>query len=136
MKRLGGLALLVVCGCVALVAQSNFATLSGSIEDQQKRPIIGATLQLKALATGEARLATANGDGLYEIAGLRPGAYQLEIRASGFAPMDRTLQLEVGQEMRLDLRLNVGEKRETVDVMSRAEVLKTSDASLGEVVET
>ena len=135
MKRLGALALLV-CECVALVAQSNFATLSGSIEDQQKRPVIGATLQLKALATGEARLATANADGLYEIAGLRPGAYGLEVRASGFAPMDRTVQLEVGQEMRLDLMLNVGEKRERVDVISRAEVLKTSDSSLGEVVET
>src|SRR5579859_1812230 len=136
MTRLGALASLLVCGCAALVAQSNLATLGGSVEDQQSRPVTGATLQLKAVATGETRAATVNSDGLYEIAGLRPGAYQLQIRASGFAPVDRTVQLEVGQQMRLDLTLNVGEKRETLDVVGRAEVLKTSDARLGEVVET
>src|SRR5260370_28913546 len=45
MMRLGSLALLLVCAIVALVAQSNFARLvSGSIEDQRKRPVIVALL--------------------------------------------------------------------------------------------
>jgi len=122
--------------CVPVLAQSNLAVLSGSIEDPQSRPVAGAVVQLKSSATGETRGATVNQDGLFEIAGLRPGEYELTIRASGLAPVDRTLQLEVGQQMRLDLTLSVGEKRESVDVVGKAEVLKTSDASLGEVVET
>jgi len=77
-----------------------------------------------------------NAAGFYEIAGLKPGEYQLEVRAPGFAAVQRTIQLEVGQQMRLDLTLSVGERRETVDIVERAEVLKTADASLGEVVET
>jgi len=117
------------------VAQSNFATLSGSVEDQQKRPAIGAVLQLKSVATGEVRTATVNNDGLFEIGALKPGEWELEIRASGFAPVNRTVQLEVGQQMRLDMTLHLGPEKTSVDVVGRAEVLKTSDASVGEVIE-
>jgi hypothetical protein len=126
----------VLCLCAPVLAQSNFATLSGSVEDPQGGPVTGAALSLKSTATGETRNATVNSAGLFEIAGLKPGAYQLEVRASGFANVERTVELEVGQQMRLDLTLSVGERREAVDIVGRAEVLKTSDASLGEVVET
>src|SRR5712692_440918 len=136
MRRCGVLTALFVFLCVPVLAQSNLAVLSGSIEDPQSRPVAGAVVQLKSSATGETRGATVNQDGLFEIAGLRPGEYELTIRASGLAPVDRTLQLEVGQQMRLDLTLSVGKRRESVDVVGKAEVLKTSDASLGEVVET
>jgi hypothetical protein len=126
----------IVFLCAPLFAQSNLATLSGSIADQQKNPIVDAALQLKSATTGEIRTAAVNGDGLFEVAGLKPGQYELEIRAQGFATVNRTVQLEVGQQMRLDLTLSVGEKREFVEIVARAEVLKTSDVSLGEVVET
>jgi hypothetical protein len=117
------------------VAQSNFATLSGSVEDQQKRPVIGALLQLKSVATGELRTASVNNEGLFEIGVLKPGEWELEIRASGFAPVNRTVQLEVDQQMRLDMTLRLGPEKTSVDVVGRAEVLKTSDASVGEVIE-
>ncbi|MFN7997049.1 MAG: carboxypeptidase-like regulatory domain-containing protein [Bryobacteraceae bacterium] len=68
--------------------------------------------------------------------GLAPGEYQVKVSAKGFSEQTRKVSLEVGQQMRLDLTLSVSEKREVVDVVGRAEVLKTSDASLGEVVET
>src|SRR2546421_3575148 len=117
----------VVCLCAPLFAQSNLATLSGSIQDPQKSPVVDATLQLKSVTTGEIRTAVLNSGGLFEVAGLKPGEYELEIRAQGFETVNRTVQLEIGQEMRLDLTLSVGEKREFVEIVARAEVLKTSD---------
>jgi carboxypeptidase family protein len=133
--RLGLVALVVVSSCAPVLAQSNFATLSGTVQDPQGGPVTGAKLSLTSAATSESRNATVNSAGLFEIAGLKPGAYQLNVRAPGFADVERTVELEVGQQMRLDLALSVGEKREAVDIVGRAEVLKTSDASLGEVVE-
>jgi hypothetical protein len=44
-------------------------------------------------------------------------------------------RLEVGQSVRLDLALTLGENRTTIDVGARAETATTQDASLGEVVE-
>jgi hypothetical protein len=134
--RLGLVASVVLSSLAPVLAQSNFATLSGTVEDPQGGPVTSAALSLKSAATGESRNATVNSAGLFDFAGLKPGAYQLDVRASGFAPIDRTVELEVGQQMRLDLTLSVGERREAVDIIGRAEVLKTSDASLGEVVET
>ena len=132
------IAVLVLCAwCnIALFAQSNFATLNGSVNDQQKRPVIAAKISLRSTLTDAVRATSVNDAGLFEIAGLAPGEYSLTVQATGFSALERTVVLEVGQQMRLDLTLSVGEKRESVDVVARAEVLKTSDASLGEVVET
>ncbi|HXI41095.1 MAG TPA: carboxypeptidase regulatory-like domain-containing protein [Bryobacteraceae bacterium] len=135
MTRLGALASVLVCGCAAVAAQSNFATLRGSVEDQQKRPATGALLHLKSAATGELRTAAVNNDGLFEIAALKPGEWALEIHAAGFAPVNRTVHLEVDQQMRLDLTLRLGPEKTSVEVVGSAEVLKTSDASVGEVIE-
>jgi hypothetical protein len=77
-----------------------------------------------------------NNDGLFEVPGLAPGDYTVEVKAPGFAPLTRRVRLEIGQQMRLDLTLSLGEVHESVDVAARAETLKTSDASLGEVVES
>ena len=89
--RLGIVALVVLSSCAPVLAQSNFATLSGAVEDPQGGPVTGAALSLKSTATGESRNAAVNSAGLFEIAGLKPGTYQLEVRASGFADVERTV---------------------------------------------
>src|SRR6202049_384923 len=124
-----------LAGVLAL-AQSNFATLSGSVADLQGRPMREARVEVRAEGTGAVRRVPLNVEGLFEVPGLAPGDYTVEVQATGFAPLSRRVRLEVGQQMRLDLTLSLGEKHETVDVAARAETLKTSDASLGEVVES
>jgi hypothetical protein len=52
----------------ALWAQSNFAHLSGNIEDPEKKPADHAHLQLRSTATGLLRNVTVGVDGLYDFA--------------------------------------------------------------------
>src|SRR5258708_1129679 len=118
------------------ICQSNFAALSGSITDSQGKPVIGARIDLHAKATGLVRSVTTNSGGDFEVPGLSPDEYTIDVSATGFSSIKQQVRLEVGQEMRLNLPLSVGEKLESVNVLGRAEALKTSDASLGEVVET
>src|SRR6478752_7339167 len=92
---------------VSLWCQSNFATLSGNIEDPQKRPVPHGSVQIKSTATGALRKATVNAQGVYDFAGLAPGEYELEVQAAGFAVITRRFRLEVGQQMRLDLTLSL-----------------------------
>ena len=128
--------LLSVCVLrAALWAQSNFASLSGTIEDPQKQPIHQARVQLKSTATGAPRSVVAGPEGFYDFASLAPGEYELEVQAAGFATLARSVRLEVGQHMRLDLPLALEVAKEQVEVLGFAEVLKINDASLGEVVE-
>ena len=116
-------------------AQSNFASLSGRIEDSSHAPVEGARVLLTAKDTGAARSALSNGDGLFEAVNLPPGAYSLEVTATGFAVLSLEVTLEVNQHMGLDLKMELSTRRETVAVTAAAETLKTQDASLGEVVE-
>ncbi|MDX6460091.1 MAG: hypothetical protein QOE55_3788, partial [Acidobacteriaceae bacterium] len=120
---------------VSIRAQSNYATLRGSIVDTQQRVIPRAHVQLTSTATGAVRELTADAAGLYVAEGLQPGAYTVEISSEGFASTTSSIQLEVGQDMTLDKRLGVGKQAETVIVKYAPELLKTTDVSVGEVVD-
>ena len=120
---------------LCLQAQSNFASLSGNIEDPQQRPVQLARVQMKFIATGAVRNAVTGPEGAYDFASLAPGEYELEVQAVGLATLTRRVRLEVGQQMVLDVPLMLGLAKEKVEVIGFAEVLKTNDASLGEVVE-
>src|SRR5690349_4459328 len=117
-------------------AQTNLATLSGSIVDPQKEALTGAHIELKSKSTDATRSALSNSEGLFELASVPPGEYKLQVLAQGFAPLARDVRLEVGQQMHLDLTLALGERSEIVAVVDQAEILKTNTASVGEVVET
>jgi hypothetical protein len=125
----------IVIACATLCAQSNFATLSGRIQDPSQAPVSGAHISATAKATDAVRQAVTNGEGLFEFPNLLPGSYSVQFVAPGFADQTRDVLLEVGQNMALDIALALGEKRESVEVVEAAETLRTQDVSLGEVVE-
>ena len=65
-----------------------------------------------------------------------PGEYELAVEEVGFATWKQTVRLEVAQRMRLEIRLKLASLTSATEVAGRsAEVLRTTDASLGEVVE-
>ena len=128
----------VLCLAVALItarAQSNYAVVRGSILDPQHRPIAAAHIHITAAGTGAEREVASNASGLYEIAGLQPGAYTLVVDSPGFKQTTQTLELEVGQQATVDLRMRLGADNQTVMVQAAGELLKTEDASVGEVVD-
>jgi len=117
--------------------QSNYAVLGGTVFDPQQQAIAGATVQLISLGTGAARQVSSNDQGMFQITGLLPGEYRLTVQAPGFALLTRILRLEVGQQMTLDVNLTLASVNTTVEVEARAaDVLRTADASVGEVVES
>ena len=53
---------------------------------------------------GRAARSVTNATGLYEIAGLQPGSYELSVESSGFQQATQRLNLEVGQQATVDMR--------------------------------
>jgi Carboxypeptidase regulatory-like domain len=116
--------------------QSNFAVLRGSVVDPQRNLIAGADVQLTSSATHAARHTASNDQGLFELTGLWPGDYELSVQAAGFAPLTQTLRLEVNQQLALEVEMKLATASSTVQVAaSAADVLRTTDASVGEVIE-
>jgi hypothetical protein len=131
--------LLIVCLAAATgvaASQSNLAVVRGSVYDPHHRAIPGAHIHITATETGAQREVVSNDAGLYEIAGLQPGPYQLAVDSAGFKSAAQTINLEVGQQATLDIELRLEGDSQTVTVQAAAgELLKTQDASVGEVVE-
>ncbi|MFP5235828.1 MAG: carboxypeptidase regulatory-like domain-containing protein [Acidobacteriota bacterium] len=118
------------------VAQSNYATVRGFISDPQGRAIPGAHLRITAKDTGAEREVVANQAGLYEVPGLQPGIYTLDVTQNSFKEAEQTVELEVGQQATVDWKMKVAGETQNVTVeASRGELLKTQDASVGEVVD-
>jgi hypothetical protein len=118
-----------------LFAQSNYGVISGTVTDAQHLPVAGAAIQLTAVSTGAIRRVVTNQQGRFEAPALLPDDYELKTEASGFAPAKQSVRLEVGQKLAVEIALTLGELKEGVHVTAGSEVLRTSDASVGEVVE-
>ena len=128
--------LLLLCLAVATpAAQSNYATLSGTVFDPQRQAVPGAVVRATSVTTRAVRQATTNGDGAFQLTGLLPGEYELTVEAGGFAALTRAVNVEVGQQLTLDIDLKVSDVSTTVEVKGVEAVLRTTDASVGEVVE-
>ena len=117
------------------LAQSNLAVVSGTVKDAQSLVVAHATVNFKALSTGATRSVTTNEAGLFYAAALLPDDYEVTTTASGFAPVAQQLHVEVGEKLALDIALKVGPVKEGVSVNSASEILHTTDAAVGEVVE-
>jgi len=130
------LSLLLVAGCIFPVfAQSNYAVVGGAVTDPQRRPVAGATVQITSLGTQAVRKVSSDAQGIFQITGLLPGDYELIVQATGFAPAKQQLRLEVGQQMSLEVGIKLPSLSNTVEVSGRVDVLRTTDTSVGEVIE-
>ena len=130
--------LIVVCLIVLALpaaAQSNYGMVTGTVRDSQSLPVAKVKIQFKALSTGAVRELATDGSGLFSAAALPPDDYQITATAEGFATETRTLRVEVGEKVAVEIGLRVGPVREGLEVSAAAEVLRTTDASVGEVVE-
>ena len=129
------LLLLVLALALGANAQSNYGVVKGTVTDPQHLPVVGAALQMKAVSTGATRHLVTNQQGIFEASALLPDDYVLTTEAPGFAPRTQSVRLEVGQELAVAVSLTVNPVKQGVDVTGSNEVLHTSDASVGEVVE-
>src|SRR5579864_7150684 len=120
---------------VRAFGQSNYGTVTGMVTDAQHLAIEGATVQLTAASTGAIRRVVTDQHGFFEAPALLPDEYEVRTDASGFAIETREVRLEVGQKVAVEISLKVGGVAQGVKVTAASEVLRTTDASVGEVVE-
>src|SRR6267378_3052039 len=138
-RRISKVMLFAACGlCLQITCfgQSNYASLTGTIFDPQRKAIPGASIQLVSMSTQVVRQVTSNEQGIYQFTALLPEEYKLNVQASGFSAVTQTVNLEIGQQTTCDVTLQLTSLTGTVRVQSESmNVLRTTDASVGEIVE-
>lgn len=127
------LILLLGGGAVALQAQSDLASITGTVKDGEGAVIPGATVTVTNLSTNLAVHVPTNGLGFYTVLNLPVGGpYQVSIQKEHFSTFKRDgIQLRVGQIAEVNAALSVGTQTETMVVTTAMPLLQTESSTLG-----
>ena len=129
------LALFLLC-CFSLAAQETRSTINGRVYDQMSAAVSGAVVVVIHVDTNSAAALTTNDTGYYEAPLLMPGNYRVSAEAPGFKTVVRQgIVLTVGQQLAIDLKLEIGAVSETVSVTAEAPVLDTSSIESGALID-
>src|ERR1044071_6460304 len=114
---------LVLSVAIAVSAQEPVGSIEGTVSDPQGAVVQGATVMVRNTATNFTRTATTAENGTYRISQLPPGTY--EVKVSG--PNCKTSFISgsvvaVGQNLPLDVHLEVGGASEIVTVVGSGNV--------------
>src|SRR5215469_10668345 len=83
------IAFLLVCGIATAGAQSNTATLTGTVNDKSGALISHATIVITDLASGVKRTTTSDDRGYFSLVGIPVGNYDIAVSAPGFNTLVR-----------------------------------------------
>ena len=140
MKR-AFLSAIVLLAFLALMAPCAFAqavraTLVGRVTDQSGAVVPGTKITLTNVGTNETHVVTVSDNGEFVFTQLAPGQYTLTSEHEGFRKDVRSgIELQVGQEARIDVALQVGALAEQVEVVAAAPLVSSENAALGNVVD-
>ncbi len=127
--------LLFSCTAVLHAQTSNTGALAGTVTDPSGGVIVGATVTVTNLATGQMRTATTSSSGAYQISLLPPGNYSVRFEAKGFKSLDvPSITVNVTETPELDRKLEVGSSSEKVTVEATTETVQTQNATNGTVI--
>ena len=122
---------------LSLFAQSDTATIAGTVRDPSSGSVPSATVIVRNEATGLERRATSNDAGYYSVSNLPPGTYTVVVEAPGFKKYEKTNnKLDANIASTVDALMTVGAATETVNVVSDVQAVQTESSTIGRVVTT
>ena len=128
------IALLFVCLCAALGAQTPIGTLEGQISDPAGALVANAEVSVHNARIGITRTIHPANDGSFHFSDLPVGTYQLTVRAEGFAPYTvDAIRVDIGHVVRWPVQLQIASEHTEVNVTEQAVMVDTSP-TIGNVV--
>jgi hypothetical protein len=136
MSNLYRLGVLILVGPAYLVhAQVERASILGNATDNSAAAVPNVVVTVTNVATNTSVRVVTDSAGAFTVLNLIPGTYSVSAMLAGFNPVTyRGVELQVGQQARLDLHIQVGELKQTVEVAASATMLQTENAAVGQVI--
>jgi hypothetical protein len=111
------------------------AAISGKVEDPSGAGVSGATVTVKSLETAATRAVTTDETGNYRALSLPLGPQVVKAEKEGFKAQVRTgINLSVGQQAVVNLRLEIGDFVQQVTVSEQNSVVNTTTDSVSGIV--
>jgi len=127
-----GLSVLLLLSARHVMAQATVSTSSiqGTVTDPSGAALPGAKVTITNVATSAKRELITNAEGFYNSGSLIPGNYRARIEAKGFQATETEAVARVGNVTPLNIRLEVGSEKQTVNVEATAVTVNTEQASV------
>ena len=124
-------------GANQAAAQQATAQLMGTVKDPSGAMVAAAKVSLRNSGTNTVHTTTTGKDGGYLFTLVPIGAYELTVEQQGFERYVRKgITLEINQNARLDVSLQVGSTSQVVEVQGDVTQVDTVSATLGKVETT
>jgi hypothetical protein len=127
--------LLLLTPFVPTAAAQTLATVSGTVTDTSEAALPGVTVTARNTATGLVRTVVTGPQGRYAIPALPPGAYEVRMELTGFAPQVRPdVTLAVAETLVVNVTLQVGSVAMEEVVRAVSPLVNTSTSELSYLV--
>jgi Carboxypeptidase regulatory-like domain len=114
----------------------SIAQVSGVVSDPSGSAVPGAQVQMLETAKGLARTATSDAQGRYTFPNLPVGPYRLEVSAAGFKGYVQSgIILQVGNNVTINVSMELGAISEHVEVSAQAGMVETKDNTVSQVID-
>jgi hypothetical protein len=114
------------------LAQTNRATITGTVTDPSGASVPGATVTVTNTGTSVATKTISNQEGIYVVPNLFPGQYSVQFEREGFQTLlFPGITLQSTQVARLDAALQLGSVTSSVTIKTEAPLLDLERASVG-----
>ena len=120
--------------CLAF-GQAQTGSLSGTVTDQSEAPIAGAAVDVTESRTGVTAHTVTSEAGIYVFPNLPPGIWTVSTEKAGFRRLVQSgIQIFIAQRQVLDLRLEVGDVKQSVEVSTNQSLLETETSERGQAL--
>lgn len=122
---------------LTLCSQEFRGTISGIVTDPSNAVITGARVTVTEVNTGTKVQVMSESTGQYTAPFLLPGDYSIAVQYAGFKDAVRNgIHLGAGERPLIDIRLEVGESAQAVEVTAEAPLVNNENASVGNAITT
>src|SRR5689334_6557112 len=138
MQRLGALRFVSLLLFIPafVFAQGGRSTILGTVTDDTGAAVPRVAITVVNTGTQLKRNATTDERGDFEVPALDLGTYEVRAQAAGFRQaIVQNVHVEVDQRARVDIRLQVGEITQQVQVTAEASQVQTDDTTLSTVID-
>ncbi|HUI79855.1 MAG TPA: TonB-dependent receptor [Bryobacteraceae bacterium] len=126
----------LMLAALMLWGQVETGQIVGTVQDASGAVVPNVTITAKNVATGTMRTSATNAAGVYVIPNLTAGDWEITFSASGFATKKERVTVEVGAQVGLDAKMEVGQTSTTVEVSAGAVRVNTESQTLSNTIST
>lgn len=127
---------ILLCTMVPFAAAQVASRVDGAVRDSSDAPMQAVKVTLTEVNRGTAAATTTNEAGRYSFPNMVVGDYQVSAEAPGFKKATTgTFHLDVNATVQMDIRMEVGQVTEAIEVAANAPLLQTSDSQVGHLID-